>query len=183
MSEGFGSPPAPARDPLFCVRCGGPLRLAILPTEERPRHLCDACGHIHYINPTIVAAVLPIHEGRVLLLRRAIEPRAGTWVFPGGFVEWGETMEEAAAREAAEEVGVTVEVGPVLGVYSRLGPGVVIAVYLGSVSHPHFSPGREAIEAAWFAPHQIPWHDLAFDTTEQALRAWLCRPTTGRPDR
>jgi ADP-ribose pyrophosphatase YjhB (NUDIX family) len=144
-----------------------------LPTEDRPRHVCEDCGHVHYINPKVVAAVLPVWQGRVLLLRRAIEPRAGAWVFPGGFVEWGETVEEAAAREAHEEVGIRVDVRGLIGVYSRLGPGVVIVVYEGGVEHPSFAPGREAMEAAWFAPREIPWHDLAFDTTEQALRAWV----------
>ena len=171
--EGFGSDYVSHVAPRFCPSCGGGLELRVLPDEERPRHVCMTCGRIEYINPKIVAAVLPVNAGRVLLLRRAIEPRAGTWVFPGGFVEWGETMEEAAAREALEEVGATVEVGPVLGGYSRRGPGVVIVVYLGHATGTGFNLGREASEAAWFSPQEIPWSELAFDTTEQALQAWV----------
>lgn len=171
--EGFGSDYDGRVEPRFCPWCGGALEVRLLPSEDRPRHVCAACARIYYINPKVVAAVLPLYAGRVLLLRRALPPRAGTWVFPGGFVEWGETMEEAAAREAMEEVGVAVAIGPVLGVYSRLGPGVVIIVYLGRAAGPGFIPGREAAEAAWFAPNEVPWADLAFDTTEEALRAWV----------
>lgn len=171
--EGFHSNYVERVEPRFCPWCGGALALTSLPAEDRPRHVCAACARIHYVNPKVVAAVLPVHEGRVLLLRRAIAPRAGTWVFPGGFVEWGETVEQAAAREAAEEVGVAVTVGPLLGVFSRLGPGVVIVVYLGEVAGPSYSLGREALEAAWFAPENIPWGELAFDTTYQALEAWV----------
>lgn len=171
--------PVPEAGPRFCEACGGPLRLAELPDEDRPRHVCIVCARIRYRNPVPVAAVLPVHDGRVLLLRRAIAPRAGTWVFPGGFVEWGETVEEAAIREAAEETGITVELGPVLGVYSRPGPGVVVVVYEGRVDSPHVVPGREALEARWFAPHEIPWEELAFDTTVAALRDWQARLPTG----
>ena len=171
--EDFHSNPVDYVEPRFCPWCGGSLELRVVPDEDRPRHVCTLCSRIQYINPKVVAAVLPVHEGRVLLLRRALPPRANTWVFPGGFVEWGETTEAAAAREAAEEVGVEVEIGPLLGVYSRLGPGVVIIVYLGRVTDPAVTLGREALEAAWFAPADIPWDELAFDTTHQALRAWL----------
>jgi ADP-ribose pyrophosphatase YjhB (NUDIX family) len=171
--EGFLSNNVERPAPAFCTACGGRLEERLVPEEDRPRHVCAGCGHIHYVNPKVVAAVLPVHDGRVLLLRRAIEPRAGTWVFPGGFVEWGETTEEAAAREADEEVGLVVEIGPLLGVYSRRGPGVVIVVYLGRTAGTDVRLGREALEAAWFAPEEIPWPNLAFDTTEQALRAWV----------
>ena len=175
-TEGFAAHPAPPHTPRFCEACGGPL--AELPDEDRPRHMCTVCARIRYLNPVPVAAVLPVHEGRVLLLRRAIAPRAGTWVFPGGFVEWGETVEEAAVREAAEETGISVALGPVLGVYSRPGPGVVVVVYEGRVANPHVAPGREALEVRWFAPHEIPWDELAFDTTVAALRDWHARLAT-----
>lgn len=177
--ESFTSQPTPPRAPRFCEACGGPLRVAELPGEDRPRHVCTVCARIRYLNPVPVAAVLPVYQGRVLLLRRAIAPRAGTWVFPGGFVEWGETVEEAAVREAAEEAGIAVELGPVLGVYSRPGPGVVVVVYEGRVAGPQLAPGREALEARWFAPHEIPWDELAFDTTVAALRDWHARRSTG----
>lgn len=157
----------------FCPDCGGGLTARALPAEEhRERLVCAVCGRIHYINPKVVAAVLPVRAGRVLLLRRAFEPRARTWVFPGGFVEWGETTEQAAAREAREETGVSVEIGPVLGVYNRVGPGVVIVVYHGQTDGANAAPGREALELAWFTPAQLPWSTLAFDTTEAALRDW-----------
>ncbi len=178
--EGFASAPLPPRLPRFCWRCGNALDLGHLPEEDRPRHHCRNCGHIHYLNPTLVAAVIPEHDGRVLLLCRARAPRAGSWVFPGGFVEWGETAEAAAAREVLEEVGVPVTVdAPPLGLYSRLGPGVVVAVYRGRALDPRVTLGQEATDARWFAPDAIPWHDLAFDTTVEALRDWL--RATGHP--
>lgn len=173
--EGFHGSYASARLPQYCSACGHPLQLVRPHGEERERHWCAACGRIHYVNPTPVAAVLPVHEGRVLLLRRAIAPRAGTWVFPGGFIEWGETAEQAAVREAREEAGIDVTLAGVIGVYSRPGPGVIIAVWQGAVAVPSARPGPEASEVVWFSPEDIPWDDLAFDTTEQALRDWVAR--------
>lgn len=176
--EGYHSDYIEPRGPAFCLACGGTMRLGDHPGETRPRHACAGCGRIHYLNPLLVAAVIPEHAGQVLLLRRARPPRADTWVFPGGFVEYGETAEEAALREATEEVGITVRLGPVLGVYSRRGPGVIMVVYRGVTEHAAFTPGEEATEAAWFAPDAIPWDDLAFDTTAAALRDWSETLTT-----
>lgn len=173
--EGFDGGYVRERSPRYCSACGGALEHARPPGEDRYRHICRGCGRIHYLNPVPVAAVLPVREGRVLLLRRAITPRAGAWVFPGGFVEWGETAEQAAVREAREEAGISVTLGEVIGVYSRPGPGVVIAVWLGHVSGGSAHPGAEATELAWFTPEAIPWDELAFDTTALALRDWVIR--------
>lgn len=170
--EGYDSDYLEQRGPAFCHSCGGAMRLGAHPGETRPRHACASCGRIHYLNPLLVAAVIPEYDGKVLLLRRARPPRAGAWVFPGGFVEYGETAEEAAQREAEEEAGIAVQPGSVLGVYSRRGPGVIMVVYRGSVESSVFTPGEEATEAAWFTPDAIPWDDLAFDTTAAALRDW-----------
>jgi ADP-ribose pyrophosphatase YjhB (NUDIX family) len=160
----------------YCPRCGAPLVVRLIETEDRPRLMCDR-GHIHYINPTLVVGVIPERRGRILLMRRAIEPRLGAWTFPGGFMEIDETVEEAASREAMEEVGVSVRVLDIVGVYSRPGPapgpGIVSIVFRGVAPTGAPDPGREALEARWFRPEEIPWDQLAYETTAWALRDWL----------
>ena len=165
---------APGDDFQYCPRCGAPLIVRLLPTEDRPRLVCDR-GHILYLNPKLVVGVIPERRGRILLLRRAIEPRYGFWTYPGGFMEIDESVEECAAREAHEESGVTVKISGLVGVYSRPGPhgpGIVSIVYRGRVTEGRATPGREALEARWFRAQDIPWDDLAYDTTRWALRDW-----------
>lgn len=145
------------------------------PTEDRPRLACSACGYIHYVNPKIVSGVLPVQDGRVWLLRRGIEPRYGYWTHPAGYQEWGESTEEAAIREAYEELGCTVVLRGLLGVYSRAEAPVVNVVYMAALENndeqPHVTP--EATEVRAFSPYEIPWHELAFASTEHALLDWI----------
>jgi ADP-ribose pyrophosphatase YjhB (NUDIX family) len=159
----------------YCPQCAAPLLVRLLETEDRPRLTCDR-GHILYVNPKVVVGVIPERRRRVLLLRRAIEPRYGHWTYPGGFMEIDETLEECAAREAHEEAGVHVRVLDLVGVYSRPGPtpgpGIVSVVFRGTVATGHPVPGREALETRWFKPSEIPWDDLAYDTTRWALSTW-----------
>lgn len=172
MSEAFsgatGTPPSPR----FCSACGGGLRACRPADEVRERLVCERCSRTAYQNPTVVAGVILERDGTALLLRRARAPRAGTWVFPGGFVELGETVEEAALRETAEEVGVRARLGPLLGVYSRPGPGVVIVIYRGVIVAGEPRAAHEATEIDWFPPAFIPWSELAFNTTAAALHDW-----------
>ena len=168
-------PSAPGEKLQYCPYCGAPLALRLLPTEDRPRLACDR-GHILYVNPKVIVGVIPERRGRILLMRRAIEPRYGAWTYPGGFLEIDETMEECAAREAQEEVGVQVRLGDIVGLYSRPAPhspGIVSIVYRGRITGGEVSTGREALEARWFRPEEIPWDDLAYETTRWALRDWL----------
>ena len=168
-------PPAPGDALQYCPHCAAPLVLKLIPTEDRPRLICDR-GHILYVNPKLIAGVVPERDGSILLMRRAIEPRYGAWTFPGGFMEIDETVEECAAREAQEEMGMEVEVGELVGVYSRPGPhgpGIVSIVFRGRAGEGEPEPGREALEARWFAPADIPWEELAYETTRWALRDWL----------
>jgi len=168
---------APGEDLHYCPHCAAPLIVRLLPTEDRPRLVCDR-GHILYVNPKLIVGVIPERRGRILLMRRAIEPRYGAWTFPGGFMEIDETVEECAAREAHEEVGVEVRIVDMVGVYSRpapAGPGIVSVVYRGRVRGGRPGPGREALEVRWFLPDDIPWDELAYDTTRQALRDWVRR--------
>lgn len=156
----------------FCLNCGGRLVDRYVPDEERERPVCEVCGYIHYRNPVPVAGTIPEDRGRVWLLRRAIAPRIGFWTFPAGFMELGETVEEAAKRETREELNMEVRLDRLLNVYSYAGHSNVHIVFLATaLSQP--SIGIEALECAPFAPDAIPWDDLAFDSTRAALRDWL----------
>ena len=160
----------------YCLVCGEPLVECYVEAEERERSVCDACGYIHYLNPKVVAGTIPVHDGRVWLLRRAIEPRRGHWTFPAGFMEMDETVEEAAARETREELGIRIRLDRLLNVYSRSSMTTVHIIYLAeALSQP--SGGKETLEYADFVPDEIPWDDLAFWSTQAALRDWV--QTTG----
>jgi ADP-ribose pyrophosphatase YjhB (NUDIX family) len=170
--EGFrGNFGVPAT-PRFCGMCGAGLDERYHPADGCNRLVCVGCGRVQYRNPIVVGAVILEDDGQVLLLRRARAPQAGTWVFPGGFVELGETVAEAAARECVEETGVVPHIGALVGVYDRPGPGIVIVVFRGTVASGTAGPGSEATEVRWFTSGDIPWAELAFDTTEAALRDW-----------
>ncbi len=156
-----------------CWECGTGLVERVPPGDDRARLVCPVCGHIAYINPKVVAGSLPVVDGRVLLLRRGIEPRLGTWTYPGGFLEMGETTEEGTRREALEELGIYLGELRLLGVYSRPPAGVVVVVYLARGFENELRLGSEALEAAYFEPAEIPWQDLAFETTVKALRDWI----------
>lgn len=149
----------------FCPRCGQTAEV------EFPRRIvCSHCGYAAYYNPKPVAAAIPVDEqGRVILLRRGFDPARGLWTFPGGFVDLGESVEQAARRETEEELRIEVELGPLVGVYSRAEDRVVLIVYRGrALGSPQTT--EEAIEVVAFSPAEIPWGELAFWSTEQALR-------------
>jgi len=134
--------------------------------------VCMDCGFIHYLNPRPVAGVVPVRDdGSVLLVRRDIEPRRGFWVFPGGYMDLGESAEEAATRETLEEACLEVADLSLIGVFTRTEPGVVVIVYEGRAIG-EAAVGEESSEIRWFARDEIPWAELAFDSTEWALRAW-----------
>ncbi|MHB8992687.1 MAG: NUDIX domain-containing protein, partial [Chloroflexota bacterium] len=152
--------------------CGGVLVEQVPPGDDRSRLVCASCDQITYINPKVVVGALPVVNGKVLLLRRGIEPQHGFWTYPGGFLEMGETAEEGACREAREELDVGVGRLRLHGVYSRPGVGIVTVVYLADLMEGEPKPTSEALEAAFFGPEEIPWDDLAFPTTISALRDW-----------
>ncbi len=158
----------------FCPRCGQPAEV------DFPRRIvCRHCGYAAYYNPKPVAGVVPFHEdGRVILLRRGFDPGRGRWTFPGGFVDLGESVEDAARRETDEELGLAVELGPLVGVYSRPEDRVVLIVYRGlALGAPQTT--AEAVDVRAFAPEEIPWPELAFWSTERALRDALGGPAGG----
>ncbi|MFN3648784.1 MAG: NUDIX domain-containing protein [Armatimonadota bacterium] len=164
----------------FCPRCGGGLTSRCIKAGEPDRLCCDGCEFVFYLDPKLAAGAVLTYRGRVLLLRRAIEPAYGKWIFPGGFVDRGEHPEYAAAREAMEEAGVEVRLDALLGIYS-LPPGspVVIVVYHGEVTGGEPAALDESLEVGLFHPAEIPWDDLAFATTRQALQDYLARRAEG----
>jgi ADP-ribose pyrophosphatase YjhB (NUDIX family) len=137
--------------------------------------VCTGCAFVYYLAPKLVAGTLPVRDGRVLLTRRGIEPARGLWTFPGGYVDWGEDVREAARRETLEEVELAVDVGGLAGIYSYPGAPVVVIVYHATVpdgAEPASST-HEVLEAAYFGPEEIPWTSLAFPSTHQALQDWV----------
>jgi ADP-ribose pyrophosphatase YjhB (NUDIX family) len=166
--------------PRFCQTCGHYLVERYIESERRSRFQCENCGFIHYMNPRVVAAMIVEHEGRVLLQQRAIEPRTGFWTFPGGFLEIGETPEQGARRETLEEVGLDVEPTRLHGVYARPEVGIVLVVYNGvSASGDARVTDPESLQVRWFGVDDVPWSELAFATTDAALRQWVRERTEG----
>lgn len=156
----------PAREDVrFCPRCAAEATVAF------PRSLtCSSCGYGAYHNPKPVACTIPVDDaGGLWLLRRAFDPGAGRWTFPGGFADLGESVEDAARRETREELEIEVEIGALLGVYSRREDRVVLIVYRArALGEARTTP--EATEVRAFAPDALPWGELAFWSTEAALR-------------
>ena len=153
-------------DVRFCPRCGADAEVAF------PRSLaCPACGYRAFYNPKPVACAIPRREdGAIWLLRRAFDPGGGLWTFPGGFVDLGESVEEAARRETREELEIEVELGPLVGVYSRADDRVVLVVFEAlALGEPRTT--AEAVEVRAFAADALPWSELAFWSTAEALRA------------
>jgi ADP-ribose pyrophosphatase YjhB (NUDIX family) len=156
----------------FCSHCGAPVSLKIPSGDNRPRFVCDRCGSIHYQNPRMVVGCLPEWEDKVLLCRRAIEPKHGFWTLPAGFMENGETTAEGAIRETLEEAGARVEV---INLYSMINVPNINQVYLlfrARLLDLDFHPGEESLEVALFREDEIPWHAIAFRTVHQTLEQY-----------
>ena len=161
----------------FCPICGGALVGRVVKRGDPMRLVCARCGFVFYQDPKLAAGVIVALDGRIVLARRAIEPALGTWVFPGGFVDRGETVEQAAAREAREEVNLAVEIGDLVGVYSYPGNEVVLVVYTAHVVGGELRAADECLEVATFAPGELPWDALAFPSTRAALEDYVARFT------
>ena len=165
----------------FCTQCGARLEFRVPPGDHLARHVCDACGTIHYQNPRLVVGCVPEHAGSILLCRRAIEPRRGYWTVPAGFMENGETLQQAAARETREEALAEVEVGSLLSVVHVLHAQQVHVFFRATLSQAQFGSGSESLEVELVRPERIPWPELAFPSTEFTLRRYLeDRATTGQ---
>ena len=157
----------------FCSKCGAPVELRLPPGDHLARHVCDRCGTIHYQNPRLVVGCVPEHEGRILLCRRAIEPRRGCWTVPAGFMENGETLQQGAARESREEALAEVEIGSLLSIVHVLHAHQVHVFFRARMTSAHCAPGAESLEVGLVSPADIPWPELAFPSTEFSLRRYL----------
>ncbi len=167
-----GTPLTLGEEPAYCPTCGAPVSPQLLEDDHRPRLVCPN-GHVTWRNPRLVVGTLPVRAGRVFLARRSIEPGAGLWTYPGGFLEIGESAQEGARRETEEETQLRIEVGRLIGAYSRPHVGVVTLVYEATVVGGQALPGVETTEVRDFGPDEIPWGELAFTTAESALRDWV----------
>ena len=156
----------------FCPLCAGALGRGPVPPDQREQAVCGACGFVFYLNPKVVAGTIPEQEGRILLTRRSINPGRGLWTFPGGFVDFGESVTDAAMRETLEETGLKVELTGLHNVYSYPGAPVII-VYRALVVGGTLTACAENDLLEWVRPDDIPWEVLAFPSTRDALREWV----------
>src|SRR5918992_722621 len=157
----------------FCPRCGGGLEKRSIKAIEPKRLVCQTCSFIFYQDPKVVAgAIFTLNDG-IVLLKRGVEPAMGKWVFPGGYVDRGETVEEAALRETREESQLEIVIGSLLNVYSYPRSPNIIIVYAARITGGKLAAGDESLEAATFLPGDIPWDNLAFDSTRDALKEYI----------
>jgi ADP-ribose pyrophosphatase YjhB (NUDIX family) len=158
----------------FCPLCGGDLELRSLKPTEPDRLVCRRCGFVFYQDPKVaVGTIIRNDADHIVLVRRAIQPGYGKWVFPGGFVDRGEAVLTAALREAREEAGLDIEIERLLNVYSYPGVAPVIIVYVATMTGGTLACDDEGLEVRLFAPGDIPWDELAFRSTHEALREFL----------
>jgi ADP-ribose pyrophosphatase YjhB (NUDIX family) len=158
----------------FCPRCGSALERRLLKSSEPERLVCTGCGFVFYIDPKIaVGTIIRSRSGRLVLVRRAIEPGYGKWVFPGGYVDRGEALPDAAIREAREECGLDVRLQGLVNIYSYQGRTPVIVVYAATAIGGELCVDEECLESAEFDDRTIPWNELAFRSTAEGLRDYL----------
>lgn len=153
----------------FCANCGTRVVLRVPPGDSLPRHVCDACGTIHYQNPKMVVGCIPEWEDRILLCRRAIEPRHGLWTVPAGFMENGETTGDGAARETLEEANARVEVLSLFAIYNIPHISQVYMLFRARLLDLDFFPGEETLEIKLCNEAEIPWNEIAFATVRNTL--------------
>lgn len=163
----------------FCSNCASPVVQRVPPGDSLPRYVCDQCGEIHYQNPKVVVGTIPEWESRLLLCRRAIEPRYGYWTLPAGFMENGETVAEGAARETLEEAGARVALAEPFAIISVPRVNQVHVFYRARVLDLEFNPGTETLEVALFDEARIPWKDLAFRTVSLTIERWFADHAKG----
>ncbi len=164
----------------FCADCGGRVSVRTPAGDHLPRYICDQCGAVHYENPRIVAGCVPELDGRILLCKRGIEPRLGYWTVPAGFMENGETLQQAAARESREEALVSVDIGSLLSIVHVLPAHQVHVFFRARLRDHEFGVGPESLEVELVDPADIPWSDIAFPSTEFTLRRYLEDRASGR---
>jgi len=175
-----------ARRYSFCADCGAPTRYEVPADDTRERAVCTRCGTVHYENPINVVGTVPVWgepgAERVLLCRRAIEPRRGLWTLPAGFLELFETVQQGAARETTEEAGARFEMGPLLTLLNVAKVGQIHLFFHARLLSERFDPGPESLEAQLFSEAEIPWSEIAFQTTRVTLEHFFADRRAGRRD-
>ena len=156
-----------------CSQCGTLVEVKIPSGETLPRAVCPSCQTIHYENPKIVAGSIPEWEDKILLCRRAIEPRLGLWTFPAGFMELGESTEEAAARETLEEAHADIRIHTLFGIFSLPHVSQVYVIYRAHLQNLDFKPGPESLDVQLVSLTDIPWEHLAFPVIHESLTRYV----------
>ncbi len=157
----------------YCSACGAALTLEIPQGDDRPRHVCKACGAIHYVNPKVITGCLPVHEDRILMCRRGIAPRKGLWTLPAGFLEMGESTVEGAVRETWEEAHANVSIEGLYTLFNLPHISQVYVFFRARLLDLDFRPGHESLEVRLFTEDEIPWNELAFPVIRDTLRYYL----------
>ena len=158
----------------FCPACAGPLESRLLKEGDPERPVCTRCGQVIYLDPKIaVGTIIRTDDERLVMVRRAIEPGYGLWVFPGGYVDRGEEVTSAAVREAREEAGVEIELEKLVNIYSYAHRSLIVLVYAGRMVGGELCTDEECLEARLFRADELPWDKLAFDSTTKGLRDYL----------
>jgi len=163
----------------YCSECGSNVEYLVPEGDNLRRYVCTSCNMIHYQNPRIIAGCIPVFEDKVLLCRRAIEPRHGLWTLPAGFMENSETTEQAAARETWEEALAKVDELSLYGLYSIPHINQVYIMYRGNLTNTDFGPGIESLETRLFAENEIPWDELAFAVVHKTLTHYFTEQKQG----
>ena len=157
----------------YCSQCGEKVSLQIPENDNRERYVCQHCDTIHYQNPKIITGCLPIYQDKVLLCKRAIEPRVGYWTLPAGFMENNETLEQAAMRETHEEATATVTIDSLYTIFNLPHIHQVYIFFKSSLAKPDFSPGIESLDVQLFNENEIPWDNLAFPVVRVILEFYF----------
>ncbi len=164
----------------YCSQCAAPLARRVPPGDALPRHVCDTCGVIHYENPKMIVGCVAEWQGRVLLCRRAIEPRYGLWTVPAGFLENGETTEAGARRETLEEANARVEIDDLFALYNLPHINQVYMLFRARLLDLDFRPGSETLETRLVDETEVPWNELAFVTVRNTLTHYFNDRRSGR---
>lgn len=164
----------------YCNHCGESVSLLTPAGDNRNRHVCDVCGQIQYQNPKVVCGCIPVWQKRILLCRRAIEPRKGLWTLPAGFMENGETIQHGAARETMEEACAEIAGQTLYGIYNLPRVNQVYVMFLAKLTgENNFAPGAESLEVRLFEEAQIPWGEIAFRVIRLTLERYLAERKSG----
>ncbi|MGI9289714.1 MAG: NUDIX hydrolase [Gammaproteobacteria bacterium] len=163
----------------YCPKCAAHLSAEIPEGDNKLRYVCTTCGYIFYENPKLVVGCVTEYEGKILLCKRAIEPRYGYWTVPAGFMELGETLAEGAMRETLEEACANVELGSLLAVVDVVHAGQVHVFFRGKLIDGAYAAGDESLDTALFSPAEIPWEEIAFPSGTIALKQYLEQSAKG----